>query len=80
MLKSCLITIGKLYHFFTGKTLKENYMYQKQWTWTSLNTLYNYVLLIITTMNYYATKRHYFLLDTFHPMTYVYLIYSEINA
>lgn len=50
MLKSSLITIGKLYHFFTGKTLKENYMYQKQWTWTSLNTLYNYVLLIITTV------------------------------
>lgn len=50
MLKSCLITIGKLYHFFMGKTLKENYMYQKQWTWTSLNTLYNYVLLIITTV------------------------------
>lgn len=60
MLKSCLITIGKLYHLFTGKTLKENYMYQKQWTWTSLNTLYNYVLLIITTVIKKCVFKYYF--------------------
>lgn len=60
MLKSCLITIGKLYHFFTGKTFKENYMYQKQWTWTSLNTLYNYVLLIITTVIKKCVFKYYF--------------------